>query len=132
MPIQQARAELADRIMKEFWVLFNEEWCVRSRQEGESSSEASSSRSAIHPNSLTSLPGYPSSQRTRRNGEDDDLDESDRKKPKHFQGDAMSPTGSEDSLKYACPFRKHNPRKYCVKYWRSCALTPHLTVGRVK
>jgi len=118
--------------MKEFWVLFNEELGVRSRQKGESSSKASSSTSATHPNSLTSLPGFIGSKRIRRNDEDDDLDENDRKKPKRFQGGAMSPTGSEDSFKYACPFRKHNARKYCVKDWRSCALTAHLTVGRVK
>ncbi|KAH8751437.1 hypothetical protein BGZ57DRAFT_735818, partial [Hyaloscypha finlandica] len=33
---------------------------------------------------------------------------------------------------FACPYRKHNPRKYCVRDWRTCALTPHKTVARVK
>jgi hypothetical protein len=38
----------------------------------------------------------------------------------------------EDNSKFACPYRKRNPRKYCVRDWRTCALTPLETVARVK
>jgi len=41
---------------------------------------------------------------------------------------------SNEKGKFACPYRKHDPRKYChqVRCWRSCALTPLDTIARVK
>jgi len=30
------------------------------------------------------------------------------------------------------PYRKHDPRRYSVQLWQSCALTSHDTVARVK
>jgi hypothetical protein len=67
-----------------------------------------------------------------RGGEDDDQDNGDGrspKKPKTF----LSPCQTQDdNTKFACPYRKRDPRKYCVQHWRSCALTPLDTVARVK
>ena len=37
-----------------------------------------------------------------------------------------------ETPKFACPFRKHDPRKYSVPNWGPCALTPLQTVARVK
>ncbi|PMD47741.1 hypothetical protein L207DRAFT_576502 [Hyaloscypha variabilis F] len=42
------------------------------------------------------------------------------------------PQNEDDNNKFACPYRKRDPRKYCIQHWRSCALTPLETIARVK
>jgi hypothetical protein len=44
----------------------------------------------------------------------------------------VSPPQDPDKPKYACPYRKRDPRKYCLQHWRACALTPQDSVARVK
>jgi hypothetical protein len=39
---------------------------------------------------------------------------------------------AEIPSRFACPYRKHDSRKYCLPHWRSCTLTPLQTVARVK
>jgi hypothetical protein len=39
---------------------------------------------------------------------------------------------TDQSVEFACPYRKHNPRKYSVRDWRSCALTSFNSIARVK
>ncbi|PMD40633.1 hypothetical protein L207DRAFT_459288, partial [Hyaloscypha variabilis F] len=39
---------------------------------------------------------------------------------------------AENTLLFACPYRKRNPRKYCVRDWGPCALTGHPSISRVK
>jgi hypothetical protein len=60
---------------------------------------------------------------------DDDRDDRNRKRPRPL---LFPPMKEGDNTKFACPYRKHDPQKYCVQYWRSCALTPLETVARVK
>jgi hypothetical protein len=60
---------------------------------------------------------------------DDDRDDRNRKRPRPL---LFPPMKEDDNTKFACPYRKHNPQKYSVQYWRSCALTPLETVARVK
>ncbi|KAH6714386.1 hypothetical protein BKA61DRAFT_481996, partial [Leptodontidium sp. MPI-SDFR-AT-0119] len=60
---------------------------------------------------------------------DNDGDERDPKRPRTL---LCLPLKEYDNKKFACPYRKHNPRKYCVQDSRSCALTPFETVARVK
>lgn len=67
----------------------------------------------------------------------DDQDEQDRndgedKSPKRPRTLLSPPQNQDDSSKFACPYRKRDPRKYCVQHWRSCALTPLETLARVK
>jgi hypothetical protein len=67
-----------------------------------------------------------------REGEDDDQDNGDGRSPKKPKT-LLSPCQTQDdNTKFACPYRKRDPRKYCVQHWRSCALTPLDTVARVK
>jgi hypothetical protein len=53
----------------------------------------------------------------------------DQKRPRTLSNESQDP---EHAVKFACPYRKHNPIKYGVSKWRSCALTPLETVARVK
>lgn len=71
----------------------------------------------------------------RRKREDDDDQDSKNKEgrsPKRPRMLLSPPRNADDSTKFACPYRKRDPRKYCVKYWKACALTPQDTVARVK
>jgi hypothetical protein len=43
----------------------------------------------------------------------------------------LSPVIADES-KFACPYRKHNPEKYRLENWRSCALSGFKSVARVK
>lgn len=60
---------------------------------------------------------------------EEDDDERRAKKPRT---PAVSRNALEESAQFACPYRKHDPRKYNVNDWSSCALTPLRTVARVK
>jgi hypothetical protein len=42
------------------------------------------------------------------------------------------PQNSDASLKLACPFRKHDPRKYNLGSYRICAITPWENIARLK
>jgi hypothetical protein len=78
-------------------------------------------------------PDQSSMRRRRREDEDnqeqDNGDEREPKRPKIF---LSPPQSQDDSAKFACPYRKRDPRKYCVQHWRPCALTPLESVARVK
>ncbi|KAN0102569.1 hypothetical protein V8E51_010882 [Hyaloscypha variabilis] len=85
-------------------------------------------------NSARTLSGGSSGvSQSRRNREDGDSEEGHEKGPggNGKQPESM-PNANETAPGFACPFRKRNPRKYCMKNWRSCALSPHKTVARVK
>jgi hypothetical protein len=72
-------------------------------------------------------------QRRRRDNEDDeDGTNGDERSPKRPRTLLSPPQNEDDNTKFACPYRKRDPRKYCVRDWRSCALTPLDTVARVK
>jgi hypothetical protein len=127
-----AQLSLIYRLMEEFWVIFNDSWQSRSNQYGSTHSGSPSESSS----SMLEAPGFAksnsiSSKRPRQseNG-DSDIDKS---RPSKRKG--KEPQGSDPSkvcLRFACPFRKRDSRKYCVQTWRACALTPHRTIARVK
>ena len=70
--------------------------------------------------------------RRRDDEEGQDQSRDDSTNPKQPRTLLSSPRNQEDNSKFACPYRKRNPRRYCVRDWRSCALTPLETVARVK
>lgn len=68
----------------------------------------------------------------KRQGQDDESDETEDRNPKRLKALLPPPRYQTDTSKFACPYRKHDARNYCVRHWRSCALTPLETVARVK
>jgi hypothetical protein len=93
-----------------------------------------SSTNAALPMSTMSRKGSTTSHGTKRSAfspEDDDLDGDGegRRNPKRSKSGSDS---IELGQRFACPYRKHNPRKYSVQDWRICALTHHKTIARVK
>ncbi|KUJ19396.1 uncharacterized protein LY89DRAFT_489628 [Mollisia scopiformis] len=136
--LTSAQADLVNRLMKEFWVLFHQRWKARTNQHGAAQSETSNTTTATATatSSSSMLPptGWASVKAMKRSRSNEDGDsENERDRPSKRKGkEPASIDASEVALRYACPYRKHNPRKYSVQAWRRCALTPHTSVARVK
>jgi hypothetical protein len=132
-----AKQRLVDRIMQEFWIIFNQDYIgnVRSctgfvsvSESGRASISDSTSNSSQDQNS----PKFPrAGKRSREQGQEEDPDDGDPPGPKRLKKDVENLDKS--TCKFACPYRKRNPRKYCVQgIWRPCALTPLESIARVK
>lgn len=76
--------------------------------------------------------GGQNGKRKRQSQDEDENDEAEKRNPKRPKGLLSPPRNQDDTRKFACPYRKHDAKKYCVRHWRSCALTPLETVARVK
>jgi hypothetical protein len=168
--LSKMKQELVDRIMVEFWQIFNQEketnmYNSHSEQSSLQNSqplryEDTISRSArlhecqeadtSHQDEQNTTPtsksgtksdvqingtrpsGGQNGKRKRQGQDDEENDEAENRNPKKPKGLLSPPRNQDDSSKFACPYRKHDARKYCVRQWRSCALTPLETVARVK
>ncbi len=123
---------LVHRLMKEFWVIFNDRWQSESTQHGSTQSGSSTGSSSSIFDAQGFAESNASSSKRPRHSENGDSD-SDKSRPSKRKGkEPQRPDPCKIMLRFACPFRKRNPRKYCVQTWRACALTPHTTVARVK
>ena len=134
--LEPAKKRIVDRLMEEFWIIFNQKWPTDAKQcspaSGSSTyptnvSRGSTFRIGIHPG--TNLSGS--------QGGDNGNEQNPDKNPNNGRGgkgkQPESPSNeNQTGPGFACPYRKRDPRKYCVRDWRSCALGPHKTVARVK
>ena len=132
-----AKQRLVDRIMQEFWILFDQDWIGNVRSCTGSVSVSESGRTSISDSASNSGQDQSSpkiqraSKRSREQGQEEDPDDRDPPDPKRLKKDLVNLDKS--NCKFACPYRKSNPRKYCVQgVWKSCALTPLETIARVK
>lgn len=127
-----SKTKLINRLMKEFWILFdqitltNVVGCTGTSTSIEAIPSSSSSTSLT---SSSPLKGVKRSLDDGNNQESDDENNRRVKRPK--KGPILLNSGN-NRPGFACPYRKHNPRKYNVSEWRPCALTPHNTIARVK
>ena len=128
-PLKQAMVE---RIMTEFWVIFNQEWSVSVRKcAGASSTPSPSAKSDPTP-SKQRASNY-TGKRSAEHDDDKNPDEDNNRDPKRPKKTKSQLGDRYDSvMKFACPYRKYNPQKYCIRNWRLCALTPLDSVSRVK
>jgi len=72
---------------------------------------------------------------TKRFRKNDGEESSEDERGEGFRGSEGSVTVKDfedHSVSFACPYRKQNPRKYCVRDWTQCALRGHQTIARVK
>lgn len=129
------KVKLVDRLMKEFWPIFNQWATAYTTRRGESSSSVPSLNATSTSKLTATTRGTNSTQGTKRSRDDrDDGDGSngDGQGTKPPGKSPESPSAGDKDQRFACPYRKHNPRKYCVTDWKLCALTHHKTVARVK
>jgi hypothetical protein len=131
------KRKLIIHIMDEFMVLLRQDWAARTQNQGNTPGEAPNGTYQSKPRT----PSQVSSNNRRRqySGEDNDNggpgdgdgdgDDDDQRAPKRVRASSFP---ANDNAKFACPYRKYDPRKYCVQNWRPCALTPLENVARVK
>lgn len=127
-----AQREICERLMRDVGIFLNSGYMTRGSSQQESppsSAEASTSSSS------TGLPRMQSTPNPRKrpvsNGEHDESEDENwknTKKPRRKVGTSSN----NQSYELACPYRKHDPLKYNVQQWRTCVLTPHKTIARVK
>jgi hypothetical protein len=133
--ITAAQLSIVHRLMGEFWAIFEQQWQSGTRQHGATESSSSSGLSSLEitgtGQETAAISATNRSKRPRNDEEGDSENEKDRPSKRAGKHPA-SEDQSEIALRFACPFRKRNPRKYCVQAWSRCALTPHATVARVK
>jgi hypothetical protein len=125
---------LVDGIMREFWTIFNQEWSANIRKCTDDSSSSKSFSGSESKSTGEKSPGRKDQKRGRGDGEDYNPDENGGRNPKRQKPNSSSTKDADKGLKFACPYRKHNPRKYYHgnRSWRSCALTPLENISRVK
>jgi len=129
-PLKQAMVE---RIMTEFWVIFNQEWSASVRKCADASLTPSPSAKSDPTPSKQRTSNYRGKRSAEYDDDDKNPDEDDDRDPKRPKKTKSQPEDRCDSvMKFACPYRKYNPQKYCIKNWRLCALTPLDSVSRVK
>jgi len=129
--LDRVQAGVVDCLMKDFWGMANQ--IIKSSVKTHGSPTDSSGRSSeTHGSLQQQLQGFTPGKRSREE-ENDEPSEQDgdrgSKKPKSV----FTPLDiSEERPQFACPYRKHDPRKYNVNEWAACALTPREGVARVK
>ncbi|KAN0104089.1 hypothetical protein V8E51_009834 [Hyaloscypha variabilis] len=116
--------------MEDFWPIFNQRWRPGLRHRGTTPDSSSSSSNSTPPRrGLSKGKGV---KRFRGDGDEEDPGEESRKGSKRRFESSEPLDATENTSPFACPFRKHNPRKYCIRNWARCALTAQSTVARVK
>lgn len=131
------KQDLIESIMKEFWTIFNHEWSTNVRNCASGPSGTTSSSSIGHNSgSHSGNSNNSATKRTRENDGDRSPDDNndDGGPPKRPRNMTSSETVGEETAKFACPYRKNNPRKYThrTRIWRSCAMSSFDTVARLK
>jgi hypothetical protein len=134
--LEPVKREMVDRLMEEFWIIFHQKLFTDFRKcPSNPGDSASTSRSTF---------GFEFGQGSLAGGNPGGGQNGDERDDENFGNDPKDgpggkgtqpefpPNTDQTPAVFACPYRKHNPRKYCVRDWRTCALTPHKTVARVK
>jgi hypothetical protein len=129
------KRELVNGIMKEFWVIFSQEWSANIRNHSGTPNSTSSSISQNKGETGNGPNKDSRGQKRQRNndGGDEDFGGDGKRDPKRPRIESP-PNVSQEKRKFACPYRKHDPRTYChrIRCWRPCALTPLESIARVK
>jgi hypothetical protein len=132
LTLAASKEKLIDRLMEDFWILFDQiqHTGVISHGSDPTSVGPTTSSSNTAPFALNSP--VRGSKRGLDNQDDPESDDdSQRRYEPPRKGSAVLDLGSSRP-NFACPYRKHNPRKYSITEWRTCALTPHNSIARVK
>jgi hypothetical protein len=127
-----------DRIMDEFYVMFNQEW-MPSFKKAPGSSDTASSQSPSQSSRASSGKSQSSRQTKRKRGVDEgspnDDDSNDPKKPELSSTAFDTPSSG---LQFACPYYKRYPERYGLHHesknpkHKSCALKKFPSIARMK
>jgi hypothetical protein len=126
--------------MEDFWNVYDCQRAtgaenVRKWPEGYHTSSASGPGSVEHP-TTQAVTNDQDKKRSWGSADDEQNDGRDRKDPKRPRNVSSNSDDPDKDHKFACPFRKYDPRKYCIHSenpkWRHCPLNSFKNVARVK
>jgi hypothetical protein len=123
------KAGLVDRLMEDFWARFESELWKNLRQHGAPATSNSSSDSGLTSKGSSKL-GSTKRRRKTSDGQEENNDQERGFKRSNNNGTALDIP--EHPERFACPYRKHNPKKYGLEGWGPCVLTGHQDMSRVK
>ncbi|KAH8595473.1 hypothetical protein B0O99DRAFT_156791 [Bisporella sp. PMI_857] len=128
--IPPAEVKVADAPMEE--VLFKQDWVSTLRKCTPGSTLPTANTADPASQQASSSHGAKRRRESDVQGNPEEGDEGDESDSSHKLKRARTSKESMNIIKFACPYRKHDPRRYSVLKWAPCALTPHKTVARVK
>jgi hypothetical protein len=130
---------IVNRIMDEFYVIFNQEWTASLKNATGLSATASSPFESRSSGSSVKRDSSSGQSQKRRRGDDGssphDDDENNPKRPKPSSPPSDTPSSC---FQFACPYYKHDPEKYGLNHessnpaYRSCALKKFASIARMK
>jgi hypothetical protein len=131
------KRRLVDRVMTEFWAIFNQEWFPSPRVSTHATLPVADQNSGTSYSDKSNESSQGSIKKNeKRRLSDDDKDEPEDENARNQKHRKMNAALQADSLRllFACPFRKHDPFKYSTvnRDWHGCATTPYYTIGRLK
>jgi hypothetical protein len=106
------------KLMRELPSIFNKEWAAKIEIQGENRPTAPTD--SVRENRSTEY--------------SDELgqENANSRAPKRLKTGSVRAADDDIRLRLACPFRKHDPRKYTIQSYRSCALSSWYSIARVK
>ena len=130
--LERIRRELLDAFMDQFWMIATQNMIGNFRVHAGSSRASSTSNKSDFYTPRASSSNMSSRKRTEEDEREDFPEGDGDGRPKRPKVPSTSTTSFEELAQFACPYRKHDPRKYNFRDWPTCALTPQRTVARVK
>jgi len=127
--LRSEKAGLVERLMEDFWARFESELSKNLRQHGTSATSNSSSDSGLTSKGSSKLR---STKRRRKTSDDQEENDDQERGPKRSNNNETAQGILERPERFACPYRKHNPKKYGLEGWGPCVLTGHQDMSRVK
>jgi hypothetical protein len=121
--------KLVNRLMGEFW-----EFIAMNTTMHTQTNEISSTSNTSPPTGRTAATTSKGKLKGRSRDDIDD-ENPENEDTRGFKRPKLTNSSSSSmavSMLFACPYRKHDPRKYNIHDWSTCALTPHRSVARVK
>jgi hypothetical protein len=127
-----SKTKLIDRLMEDFWIFFGQ--VQHTNIVGHTGASSSTGATTSSSNTLSSTASClaKGSKRGLEDQNDPESDDDSQRRSGPPRKGSVVPEPERSRPNFACPYRKHNPRKYSVTEWRPCALTPHNTIARVK
>ncbi|KAH8669642.1 hypothetical protein BGZ60DRAFT_528116 [Tricladium varicosporioides] len=127
------KSRLIDRLMLDFWAIFDRSWPQGIQQHG-SSIQSTSSGTTSESGASHDFSSVRYGKHGRSVEENDESDDHQERRRKRAPEDRLPHVRRDDSLikQFACPFRKHDPRKYNLQERPRCVLKPHKTIARLK
>lgn len=130
------RRNRVEQVMETFWDLMNKSWKYRiyemTRNPGEAGASSITNESASQTTSATSSLLIPSQKSLGKRPANDDERDNEERQPKRNRDNSNLSADASEKIKYSCPYRKHNRRRYNVHTHRTCALTGFPDIARIK